>query len=83
MSNNRCRNMFLVLYVLITSAWTVVLPTFEAPDEPEHVGYIEFIVRHHHLPVMMRSLSDEPFEGFQPPLYHAIMAVPYKPTFPA
>ncbi len=60
------------VYLLIASAYALVVPSWEAPDEPAHFAYVREIATAHTLPV------DHPGalgEEHQPPLYYLISAV--------
>jgi 4-amino-4-deoxy-L-arabinose transferase-like glycosyltransferase len=59
----------LMLYVILATAYSVIVPLGEAPDEVPHFTYIRYITLHRNLPV-----GAEEHEGFQPPLYYLIGA---------
>ncbi|NIN63294.1 MAG: hypothetical protein GTO63_00965, partial [Anaerolineae bacterium] len=59
----------LILYVILATAYSVIVPLGEAPDEVPHFTYIRYITLHGNLPV-----GAEEHEGFQPPLYYLIGA---------
>jgi hypothetical protein len=59
------------LYVLVATAYSVVLPLGEAPDEVSHYSYARHIAVQGRLPVSEGAASGE---AFQPPLYYAIGA---------
>jgi len=59
----------LALFVILATAYSVIVPLGEAPDEVPHFTYIRYIAEHHRLPV-----GAEEHEGFQPPLYYLIGA---------
>ncbi len=61
--------MILILYVMLATAYSVIVPLGEAPDEVPHFTYIRYITLHGNLPV-----GAEEHEGFQPPLYYLIGA---------
>jgi len=51
------------------------VPLFEAPDEPHHLLYVDFIAANHRLPNLNTSDRVEvPNEGYQPPLYYTLAA---------
>lgn len=75
MTARLCRNILLAFYVLIALAWSVAVPTFEAPDAQEHMEYVVFLAREGRLPVLLRPQPEVVGEGFQPPLYYSLMAV--------
>jgi hypothetical protein len=66
----------LVGFVAVATAYSVVVPLLEAPDEPSHVAFVRYLRTHNVLP------SQEPRygypvgqEGSQPPLYYAVGAL--------
>ncbi len=58
--------------VLLASAYSVVVPLGEAPDEVPHWSYIEYLVEHQRLPPPEGPVAGE---SHQPPLYYLIGAV--------
>lgn len=83
MNNSRCRNVLLVLYVLVGVAWSVSIPTFEAPDEPAHLEHVRFIAKEGRLPVILPPPNKPVGESFQPPLYYAGLAMIRRAVFGA
>ncbi len=81
MNQSHCRNILLVLYVLMGVAWSVCVPTFEAPDEPAHLEHIRFIARELCLPVVLPPPNKPVGESFQPPLYYAGLAALRRAVF--
>ncbi|HEM61376.1 MAG TPA: hypothetical protein ENO24_03710, partial [Chloroflexi bacterium] len=67
--NNVALVIVLGLFVILATAYSVIVPLGEAPDEVPHFTYIRYIVQNHALPV-----GAEEHEGFQPPLYYLIGA---------
>jgi hypothetical protein len=66
----------LVAVALPPFAWSLVVPVFEAPDEPAHWQYARYLHDHWRLP-----LYDAEFvEANSPPLYYALMATFAAPT---
>ena len=65
----------LLLYVLLGTAWSFVVPLGEGPDEPAHFQYALFLLREGRLPVqgVEPASSDVPGEGHQPPLAYVLM----------
>jgi 4-amino-4-deoxy-L-arabinose transferase-like glycosyltransferase len=59
----------LALFVILATAYSVIVPLGEAPDEVPHFTYIRYIAQHGRLPV-----GAEEHEGFQPPLYYLMGA---------
>ena len=71
---------FLILcHLLLTLAYSVVVPLGEAPDETDHWAYVVYLAEKRALPV-----GPKPTQGKHPPLYHigaALAALPAQPTF--
>src|SRR5262245_45115396 len=60
-------------FIAVATAYGVVVPVLEAPDEPSHVAFVRYLRTHDSLP------SQEPQygypvgqEGSQPPFYYAL-----------
>ena len=51
-------------------AWSLAVPVFEAPDEPAHWQYANYLNQNHALPVEGRSFP----EAASPPLYYLLIA---------
>ncbi|MGA1791111.1 MAG: hypothetical protein ACMUIM_06475, partial [bacterium] len=67
--------LIIILFLLISLAYSMVVPVFNAPDEPFHFEYIRFLAKNKRLPnqkIEERSISTE---GFNPPLYYLVNAV--------
>jgi 4-amino-4-deoxy-L-arabinose transferase-like glycosyltransferase len=58
-----------VLFVVLATGYSVIVPLGEAPDEVPHFTYIRYLAEHGRLPV-----GAEEHEGFQPPLYYFLGA---------
>ena len=67
--NNLALLVILSLFVMLATAYSVIVPLGEAPDEVPHFTYIRYLAEHGRLPV-----GAEEHEGFQPPLYYLIGA---------
>ena len=64
-----------ILFMLISLAFSMIIPVFNAPDEPFHFEYIQFLAENKSLPnqtVKKKSISSE---GYNPPLYYFIKAI--------
>jgi hypothetical protein len=64
--------LFAGLFTALVTAFIVVVPSFEKPDEPGHLDYIRFLLAEGRLP---RPLATPPcheshWEGHHPPLYY-------------
>lgn len=66
---NLCFVVILVLYLILATAYSVMVPLGEAPDEVPHFTYVRYITMHHRLPA-----GAEEHEAFQPPLYYLMGA---------
>ncbi|MGA1840776.1 MAG: DUF2142 domain-containing protein [bacterium] len=53
----------------------MVIPVFNAPDEPFHFEYIQFLAKHKTLPNQAVEEKSIHSEGFNPPLYYLINTV--------
>jgi uncharacterized membrane protein len=60
------------LYLLLVVPTSLMIPAYEANDEPEHVRYVERIVRHADLPTITLANG---YESHQPPLYYLVASV--------
>jgi 4-amino-4-deoxy-L-arabinose transferase-like glycosyltransferase len=62
----------LLLFVAATLmvAWSLVVPIFEAPDEPAHWHYARYIHDNHTFPIFSEKLS----QANTPPLYYILIA---------
>jgi hypothetical protein len=61
-----------VLYLALALSYSFLTPAWEANDEADHTMYVEYIVKHHHLPRI--SLANG-HESHQPPLYYGALAI--------
>ncbi len=69
----------IALHLLLTVAYSVIVPLGEAPDETDHWSYVVYLAEHKQLPV-----GPKPTQSKHPPLYHigaALAALPAKPDF--
>ena len=63
------------------TAFALLVPPFEAPDEPAHLAYVDFIAARAEIPNQYGPDSPltghglSPTEGHQPPLYYAAAAL--------
>jgi len=62
----------LVTFTLLAGAYSVVVPLYEAPDEPAHFEYVRYLVKERRLPAQKEGWLSE---AHQPPLYYAIAAL--------
>jgi hypothetical protein len=70
--------MLVVASLCMRIAWASVIPTDQAPDEPAHVRYVEYVAEHLRLPVQppteLRRLIERWEQFFQPPLAYVLFA---------
>ncbi len=73
----------LAVYVLLAISYSIVTPLWEAPDEPSHYRYIEYLAMHGTLPppappqrgyFWQYGYATSLYEWYQPPLYYALLA---------
>jgi hypothetical protein len=63
------------VYFLLASAYSIVVPIFEAPDEAQHFFFVREIIEGHGLPVQETGITRRwAQEGSQPPLYYVVAA---------
>jgi len=67
--NNPTLVVILLLFLFLATAYSLIVPLGEAPDEVPHFTYVRYIAEYGRLPV-----GAEEHEGFQPPLYYVIGA---------
>lgn len=65
----------ILAYVIVAGLFSFSIPLYEAPDEPSHLLYVNFIASQHRLPNLNTpDRTSVPYEGHQPPLYYALAA---------
>jgi 4-amino-4-deoxy-L-arabinose transferase-like glycosyltransferase len=64
----------ILLFMLLCLIWSLVIPIGESHDECNHVRYAQFLWENLRLPEGREIWSGQVTEGFQPPLYHIIVA---------
>jgi 4-amino-4-deoxy-L-arabinose transferase-like glycosyltransferase len=62
----------LIAFALLAGAYSVIVPLYEAPDEPAHFDYVRHLVEEHRLPIQKEGALSE---AHQPPLYYVIAAL--------
>ncbi len=66
----------LALAVLaIGSGYAMVVPAGEAPDEPAHLAYVDYLLLHHALPPLAHPPYGDRYESYQAPLDYATTAL--------
>jgi 4-amino-4-deoxy-L-arabinose transferase-like glycosyltransferase len=64
-------SLLLCVYLALGITYVVVVPAFEAPDEPAHFRYVLYLIAHRRFPVQQAEGSLSPtLEAHQPPLYY-------------
>ncbi|MGB8645886.1 MAG: glycosyltransferase family 39 protein [Anaerolineae bacterium] len=64
--------LLLVGFLLIASAYSLVIPLGEGPDEVSHFGYVDYVATHGRLPPPQGAAAGE---VHQPPLYYLVAAL--------
>jgi len=65
----------LALYLSLGVAYSLVVPAYEAPDEPGHFAYVWYLTQYHRFPVQQPTYEENfSAEGHQPPLYYLLGA---------
>lgn len=62
--------LILTLYLLIGTAFALIFPLGEAPDEPGHFAYMRFLSLNKKLPVLK---PEEPAAAHHPPAYYTLI----------
>ena len=64
-------------YVVVASAYALIVPSWEAPDEPAHFAFIRDVIEAHQLPIdHTGALGEE----HQPPLYYLLAGLATLPA---
>lgn len=67
--------LIIALYLILATAWNLVTPPFESPDEDAHVAYVLLVADEARLPDPRTADGARVGnEFFQPPLYYAMLA---------
>src|SRR5712692_5353395 len=75
----------LTTYVLLAVSYSLATPLWEAPDEPAHFLYVQYVANHFALPPPQPpqrgrfyefGYATSSYEWFQQPLYYALLAPP-------
>lgn len=70
-----------VLFFALTALLSIVQPLARTPDEAAHMQYVQFIAGQQRLPIFAPVGGGEAgYEAQHPPLYYALMALPYALT---
>ncbi|MCB9078241.1 MAG: phospholipid carrier-dependent glycosyltransferase [Anaerolineaceae bacterium] len=65
-----------LLHIALAVAYTLLIPLGEAPDEPAHLTYAQFIANHGGLPATLAERRQAGYRSTWPPLYHTLVAGP-------
>ncbi|MFH1288583.1 MAG: DUF2142 domain-containing protein [bacterium] len=71
--------LILILYFALAINYTLNVPIFEAPDEPDHFAHVQYLVNHNRLPLLIEKEPDAPRTAIHPPLYYFLNALIYAP----
>jgi len=66
----------LLLHLALALAFSALIPLGEAPDEPAHFSYAQFIAKKGRLPATLAERREAGYRAAWPPLYHALVAAP-------
>jgi len=61
-------------FAVAASLFAAVVPVFETPDEPFHLGYVNYLLERRELPNQLDESRRVFREGHQPPLFYALAA---------
>ncbi|MGA1794980.1 MAG: glycosyltransferase family 39 protein [bacterium] len=64
----------LLLFIAFSLGYSMIVPVFNAPDEPFHFEYMRFLAQNRQLPNQATEERAISTEGFNPPLYYALNA---------
>jgi hypothetical protein len=64
------------VYVALCTLYNLLTPIGEGPDEPDHIRYVEYLVRFGDFPPIAGTTSSHPYtiEAKQPPVYYLLGA---------
>ena len=65
----------IVVFTILALANNMLVPVFEAPDEPAHFQYARLLAQGRGLPVQTDPERSAYAEGFNPPLYYLVPAL--------
>ncbi len=65
----------LLAFTVLATAFTLIVPVFEAPDEPDHLAHINFVASRGELTNQFDPDRFVIAEGNQPPLYYVAAAI--------
>ncbi|MBE7551983.1 MAG: glycosyltransferase family 39 protein [Anaerolineales bacterium] len=68
--------LILLLHLALSLTYARQVPLGEAPDEPAHLSYAQFIARQGRLPLTLAERREAGYRSAWPPLYHFLVAGP-------
>jgi hypothetical protein len=70
--------LLLASYFVFACAFAVLVPPLEAPDEPEHIAYINYVATRGRLPNQDDPDQRAAGQGHQPPLYYLLTGLVFR-----
>lgn len=67
--------LLLLCFAILTGAYSLSTPLFEAPDEVWHYAYVRYLAEGHGLPALDDNASGACQQVAQPPLYYTVAAL--------
>ncbi len=68
--------LILLLHLLLSGTFSALTPLGEAPDEPAHFAYVQFLARHGRPPLDLEERREAGYKSVWPPLFQSLVAVP-------
>lgn len=68
--------LIILLHLCLAAAYAGLIPLGEAPDEPAHLRYVQFIAKNKNLPTSLAEREEAGYRSPWPPLYHFLAAGP-------
>lgn len=72
-TRDRFLHIVLIVFVILSLGWSLAVPVFEAPDEPDHLQYVLFVADNLRVPNLWTDAHAAGIEALQPPLYYLIL----------
>lgn len=69
----------LAAYLSVAVIYSLRVPLGEAPDEAEHMAYVQFIAEHRRPPASLAERQMVGYKSVWPPLYHSLTALVVAP----
>lgn len=77
-SRRRLAAGLIVFFATFAAAFAAIVPPLEAPDEPDHLAYVNFVATHAALPNQYDERQRVFGQGHQAPLWYVLAAVPVR-----